>query len=311
MPAAPAPAHAPHRPSHRRLRRRILPAAVAAAALSVAFPALNPADAVTPMLIGVVGDVAGLSQSAGVPLAKHAYGKMSGSVPTGKFINMKSTVTWPTVAAAQPGSATYDHIVRWADTIKARGGTILFAFHHEPEAKNNLSFGTSTDYVAAYRRVVSIFRNRGVQNVEYTWQMTSWSFATSTDDRRYAAKWYPGDSYVTNVGTDPYNWYNCGPGRGIWEELQKVMDPSLAFARAHGKQLVVAEFASQSGSRRPDWLRNAQQYFIANRASMRGVFYFQYADPGHPDCQWLLASGSADRAAFSEMARNTTYFTSN
>jgi beta-mannanase len=225
------------------------------------------------------------------------------------MINMKPVTSWRNVANASSGSSTYNDIVRWARTIKARSGTILFAFHHEPEASGNTGYGSASDYIAAYRRVVNIFRQQGVSNVEYTWQMTSWAFATSSSDRRYAAKWYPGDSYVNNVGTDPYNWYNCGPGSGRWESLKTVMDPSLAFARAHGKKLVVAEFASQADSaRRPDWLRAVKQYFIANRDTIRAVFYFHYNDPGHTDCHWRLTT-SNELSAMRSMATDTTYFT--
>lgn len=286
--------------------RRSVQVAVGAASMVVATVVMPHAHgAESRIIVGAAGDTSALSSALGTSLAHHAYGKLDGSVPTGKMVNMKATVPWRTVASASSGSSTYNHIVRWANTLKGRPGPVLFAFHHEPEASTRLHMGTATDYIAAYRRVVTLFRQQGVSNVEYTWQMTSWAFAVNTSDRRAAHKWYPGDAYVTNVATDPYNWYNCGSGQGRWEELKTVMDPSLAFARLHGKKLVVGEFGSQSDSRRAQWLRNARQYFIANRASIRAVFYFQYEDK--PGCYWRLRS-SADLGAMREMARDTTNF---
>lgn len=293
-----------------RLRRHLLHVGIGAAALVLTATAAPTADATTPrILIGADGDASGLSRSIAAPLAYNGYGSLGGPVPVAAMVNMKSNTSWRTVANAASGSAVYNNIVRWATTIKSRPGTKLFAFHHEPESSSNTGFGTAGDYIAAYRRVVDIFRQQGVTNVEYTWQMTSWAFATSSSARNYAAKWYPGDSYVTDVGTDPYNWYDCGPGTGKWVDLKAVMDPSLAFARAHGKRVVVAEFASQSDLvRRPQWLRTVRQYFIANRATLRAVFYFQYIDPYKTGCHWKLST-VADLAAMREMAADTTNFT--
>ena len=279
-------------------------AAALAAAVSIT-PA--PVGAATPkIIVGAVGDASGLGKSTiGSPLAYHGYGKLNGGVPVAKMISVRPVTTWRSVANAGSGTSTYNDIVRWAQAIKGRSGTILLAFSHEPEASTNTNLGSAGDFIAAYRRVVDIFRQQGVANVEYTWQMTSWAFAVNSGDRRAAAKWYPGDAYVNNVGTDPYNWYRCRDSSGSWKELKQVMDPSLAFARAHGKKLVVAEFGSVADSRRPQWLRNAHQYFVANRDTVRAVFYFQY--PAAQGCPWTLNT-SGDMAAMKELAGDSTNF---
>lgn len=301
------PAHGRSAASARSSKRRLLRVCAGAAALVLSATIVPGATAATPrIIVGAAGDATGLSRSIGAPLAYSGYGQMSGNVPNAKMVNMKATTSWRNVANATSGS-TYDHIVRWARTLKGRPGPILFAFHHEPEAKTNLSYGTATDYIAAYRRVVDIFRQQGVANVEHTWQMTSWAFTVSSSDRRSAPKWYPGSSYVDNVGTDPYNWYNCPTNPNPWTDLKPVMDDSLAFARAYGKRLVVAEFGSQADpARRAQWLRNARQYFIANRATIRAVFYFQL---NMDSCSWRLTT-SSELSAMREMATDATNFTS-
>ncbi|MEP7089921.1 MAG: glycosyl hydrolase [Nocardioidaceae bacterium] len=292
----------------RRLTRRLLQVAIGVTAVSLtAMATPTTAGAAAPrMIIGADGDAAGLAKTIGAPLAYHGYGSMGGKPPSGVMVNMKPNVSWHTVATAGSSTTTYKNIVRWAQTLKSRPGPILFAFHHEPEGSGSTSFGTASDYIAAFRRVEDIFKAQGVRNVEYTWQMTSWAFATKSSARNYAAKWYPGDAYVTNVGTDPYNWYNCGPGSGKWQSLQFVMDPSLTFARAHGKKLVVGEFASQSDSRRASWLKDVKAYFVANRDTIRAVFYFQHLI--RPGCHWLLQS-PADLSAMASIAKDTTNFT--
>lgn len=169
--------------------------------------------------LGAAGDSQALARATGIPLSDHAYAYFSGGVPAGRMITVKDNGTWRSVAAAGPGSATYNNIVRWAQTIKARGGMVMFAYHHEPEGANSKRYGTPAEYIQAWRRVVTIFRSQGVRNVIYTWQMTAWAFRASPSDPRYAGRWYPGDDYVDSVGADAYNWGVCGEGSGNWQEL--------------------------------------------------------------------------------------------
>ncbi len=272
------------------------------AALSLVGP--PTASAATPVIVGVVGDAPSLAASSGASVAVHGYGQLTGSVPTGTMINMHSGVTWRTVSAATPGSAVYNDILRWATTLKARSGSTMLAFHHEPEASGNVGLGTSSEYAAAYRKVVSIFRGAGVTNVEFTWQMTSYAFTVSASDARSAAKWYPGDDVVTYVAADPYNFYTCGPGQGVWRELSQVTGPALTFAKAHGKKLVLGEFASQydtaSPTRRTAWLTAATAWMVANRDSIKAVFYYNLAH--RSTCLFPLRT-SGEFAAYAAMVR--------
>lgn len=261
------------------------------------------------MYLGAAGDSPGLSRSTGVTLSDHAYAHFPEKVPLGRMITVEASGAWRDVAAAGPGSATYADIVRWADTIKARGGTIMFAYHHEPEASFDTKLGTPADFINAFRHVVSIFRASGVRNVIYTWQMTAYAFRASPSDRRYAANWYPGDAYVDSVGADAYNWNTCGHGSGRWEEFSVLADPVLAFARAHGKQASFPEFASDAGPQRAQWVTNALTYLAVHRSSVTGAFYFQRppTTAGGADCSWPLQT-TAEFRAFGGMARNRSYF---
>lgn len=292
--------------AQRVLRRCIAVLTVLAALTTVALPA----SAAERIRIGAVGDVAGLSRSIGAPLAKHSYAHFDQKVPDGRMISVKARSTWAETAKAAPGSAQYADIVRWADTIKSRPGPIMFAFNHEPEAAGNLSKGTPQDFIRAWRRVVDIFRQRGVRNVEYTLQMTAWAYRAAPSDRRHISKWYPGDAYVDNVGADAYNWYTCGHGNGRWMELKALADPLVAFARSRGKKASLPEFASFTDTRRAQWIRNAHQYLVANRGTITAAFYFQQnpTNPSNQDCRWKLST-SAEYKAYGEMAKNSTYFT--
>jgi Glycosyl hydrolase family 26 len=301
------------------VRRSVAAVAVAAATIAlttgaaVASPARaeprQPALTHGPIVFGASGgaEVAKLAKKIGAPLAAHVFGRLQGPVLTGRLINMQPGVTWQQVASARPGSRVYADIARWADTLKRRSGPhILFTFSHEPEGDSSRRLGNATQFKAAFRHVHDIFQARGVRNVEYTWNVTSNSFRVPKSDPRYAAKWYPGNAYVDNVASAAYNWYNCGEGHGKWLSLQNRAAGPLAFAKAHGKPYVLAEWASQQGPLRAQWLNQARSWFLANKRYIRGAFYYQTPTP-RTGCSWRLQS-PADLQAFARMARDRADF---
>jgi hypothetical protein len=291
--------------------RTLATTTMAVAALFGSLLLAEPAQASGSIYIGSsAGGVQSLSARTGEPMASHAYSWFSKGVPTNaRMISVRSNATWSQVAAASPGSTVYNDIARWADTIKSRSGRVMLAYHHEPEAGGSSRYGTASQFTAAYRKVVTIFRQRGANNVEWTWQMTAYSFRTSPGDARNAAKWYPGNAYVDNVGGDAYNWFDCGPGNGKWSELSAVVDPVFSFARSHGKKASLPEFGSDSGANRTKWLQNAHRYFVANRDVLTAAFYFHRTPPeaSNRNCQWPLATNS-EFDAFGDIARDRAHF---
>jgi hypothetical protein len=99
-----------------------------------------------------------------------------------------------------------------AQAIKAWGHPMYLTFHHEPE--NDGKFGSRSDFIAAFRHIVSIFRRQGVRNVAFVWTLMGSSFITGT-----AGAWYPGDSYVDFVAEYGVQEDPRTPGRkGKWFE---------------------------------------------------------------------------------------------
>jgi hypothetical protein len=290
------------------------PTAVASPAqVSVPAAGLAPSAAEDRIYIGAVAS--GRDEAVantGVDLASHDYAFFSGNVPEAEMITVSAVGTlWRDVAAAGPGSDLYDQIVRWADTIKARGQTVMVAYNHEPEGRDRLTLGTAAEFIAAYRHVVSIFDQRGATNVVWTWQMTDWAFRVDPSSDQYAAKWYPGDEWVDNVGADPFNWYTCGHNApNPYRELQEIGDPVLAFARAHGKKASFPEFASHADGDRAQWLANVHRYLVANRDVVTAAFYFNRppTNPANADCRWTLTT-AAEYGALRAMALDTEHFT--
>ena len=65
-------------------------------------------------------------------------------------------------------------------------------------------------------------------------------------------------------------------------------------------------WASQAGPRRAQWLKDARSWFLTNKRSIRGAFYYQTPTPP-PGCHWALTSDT-DVKAFGTMARDRTNF---
>jgi hypothetical protein len=289
---------------HLALSAVVLALGLVGGLLATAGDATARVPARSGVYFGGVGDSDILTARTREPLASHTYGYFESRTPSARMISVKfrNYKSWAATAALSPGSTGYRQIAAWADALKQRRGEVLVAFHHEPEASGNRKYGTSGDYRRAYRKVVSIFNARGASNVSWTWQMTSHAFRTDPGSYTYAPKWYPGDGYVDVVGPDPYNWYRCGHGVGRWLSLKDLTEPAMKFARSHGKQLALPEFASVANSRRPAWLRDAGQYLAANDSTVVAAFYFNRTptNRANSECIWRLTT-DADFAAWREV----------
>lgn len=297
------------RPGHRR--RGVVPVALAAAAAGTLLPLTPPASASSSQIIvGAAGQRERLSDQIGRRLASYVFGRLDGPVRDGTLVNFETNGPYRAVASAGPGSATYDHIVRWARGIKANGHHTLVTFQHEPETKYADQYGTGAEFIAAWRRVVSIFRAEGTTNIEWVWTMSAYSFSRNPSDSRYAARYYPGDTYVDYVGADPYNWYrNCGPSTDKWRMLGDITANAVSFARAHGKRVVLPEFATNidpaNPARKAAWIADAHRFLAANRGMFRAVFYFNNSGSR---CH-LVIDRSDQVAAFRAMVSDPAFTT--
>jgi hypothetical protein len=174
-------------------------------------------------------------------------------------------IAWRAIADAQPGSALHNNIVGWAAKVRNLGVKTYFAFHHEPEAAANTPNGTAADFIAAWQKVVAVFRAQGVTNAEHIWTMTAHAFRVN--DRRAARLWFPGDAHVDGLGVDAYNWYTCRSGINTpWQTLSYLIEPFRQFGLARpGKRLMVAEWGSvedpQAPTRKAQWIAAARALF--------------------------------------------------
>ena len=209
-----------------------------------------------------------------------------------------STVEWGDIA----DGAQDDWIAAQADAIKAFGYPIYLTFHHEPE-DDLATWGTPTEYAAAFRHIVTVFRSRGVTNVAFVWTMMNWTFDPRSG--RDPDPYYPGDAYVDFIGIDGYNWY---PGRSgaPWESFQQIFQNSNAFAVAHDKPWMVVETGCQEDPGQPgrkgQWFRD-----IAAAAKgwplLKAVIYFDIIK----EYAWASDTSASSMRGFAALARDAHF----
>lgn len=102
----------------------------------------------------------------------------------------------------------YDSYWRsYADEVKRFGGQVILSFDHEmngswfPWGYRHESPAT---FVAAWRHIVTVFRQQRAQNVTWLWTV---NIIGDLSDTTGPAPWWPGSSYVNWVGIDGYYYY--------------------------------------------------------------------------------------------------------
>jgi hypothetical protein len=109
--------------------------------------------------------------------------------------------TGPSVAAIAAGKED-GYLETYANAVRAFGGPVVISFGHEMNG-NWYSWGwTHTRpavFVRAWRRIVTVFRHAGADNVTWLWTVNVISAGGPA-----IQDWWPGNSYVTWAGIDGY-----------------------------------------------------------------------------------------------------------
>jgi mannan endo-1,4-beta-mannosidase len=139
------------------------------------------------------------------------------------------------IAAIAAGD--YDDYLRsYADSVRNFGHPVVIGFGHEMNATwYSWGYGhvPPRTFVAAWRHVVTIFRQQGADNV--TWL---WTIQADTRGTGPIAEWWPGPSYVTWVGIDGYYFRPA-------DTFATVFGPTIAQVRTlTGKPVLLSETAA-------------------------------------------------------------------
>lgn len=129
-----------------------------------------------------------------------------------------------------------------AAAVRAYGGPVFIRLDWEMNAswypQWNPPAVTPQAFIAAWRHVYQLFKAAGATNAAFVWCPTVWNGPNGVDD----SAWYPGDDTVDWVGLDAYPQ---GASPDFLLHGPDGMDQMAEFAAAHGKPLMLAEWAPQ------------------------------------------------------------------
>jgi hypothetical protein len=212
-------------------------------------------------------------------------------------------ITLPEITAGK-----YDSAIRSAaQQAKGLPFEVMIRFAHEmngdwyPWGTEGSSLNTGSNYVDAWRHVVSIFRAEGAVNVKWVWSPN-----VDYDGSYPFASYFPGDEWIDYVALDGYNWGTAGQGPDAWQTFSEV------FATAYGrltslsaKPVMIAETASsETGGDKAAWIRKSFLEELPQRfPRVTDVVWFDR----NQELDWRIDSSSASLAAFREVVNSTLY----
>jgi mannan endo-1,4-beta-mannosidase len=161
----------------------------------------------------LVGYFSGWAQPFAASFAQRL--RAHGIIP---FVQIDPTyASVPAIAAGE-----YDDYLRtYAASVRAFGHAVVIGFGHEMNAPwYSWGYGHVRPgvFVAAWRHIVSIFRNQGADNITWLWTINQDRPGTGP-----IASWWPGAKYVTWVGIDGYYFRPSDTFAGVFgSTIQEV-----------------------------------------------------------------------------------------
>jgi len=179
-------------------------------------------------------------------------------------------------------SGKWDAYIRsWAVNIKAWGYPIFLRWGHEMNSDwypwgGKISEGGEAAYVQAYRHIVDLFREEGVDNVIWIWSPDVANFAPQTHPFD-CVPYYPGDDYVDWIGFDGYNFALDGSMKKPWTSFKDLFKEIYDRCSQLNEKapFMVAEFASgEMGGNKAEWIQAAFTDIEADFPRIRAVTWF-------------------------------------
>lgn len=209
------------------------------------------------------------------------------------------------IPLAQIAAGAYDSIIQSAATLAvAYGKPMYIRLGHEMNLGESLwgpgqNDNTSADFIAAWRHVVTIFRQAGATNVQWVWSPNVYCGGSCP-----FTAFYPGDAWVDWVALDGYNYASYG--NVPWMTFDQIFGPSLVILQAlTNKPVMIAETASvEVGGSKANWITQTfLQTIPTEHPQIRAVIWFDRA--GIPD--FRVNSSPASLTAWQQVVNSPLY----
>ena len=200
--------------------------------------------------------------------------------------------SFATVATIADGSQD-TYLKSYADSVRDFGHPVVIGFGHEMNGTwYSWGYGqtSAATFVAAWRHIVTVFRNEGADNVTWLWTVNAEERRGSQPIRA----WWPGANYVTWVGIDGYYVPR-------WDTFSSVFGSTIGQVHAiTGKPILLSETAV---SPKLNQFAKIEDLFNGVQSqNVLGLVWFNVKQsPNGPYKQdWQIGSNSQAQAAFRE-----------
>lgn len=217
------------------------------------------------------------------------------------------------VPLSQIAAGNYDSYLRKDVAIaKSWNGRVLIRFAYEMNLGPNAGIpwgggsgafagNSASDYIAAWRHVVSIFRSEGATNTEFVW-------APNIDDGGIPfTQYFPGNEWVDDVGLDGYNWGSAFESSGhSWLSLGDTFKSSYAtLTQLSSKPVMITETASaEIGGSKATWIEKGFLNEIPQLfPRVSAVVWFDV----NKEADWRVNSSQSSLEAFRKIAASSLY----
>jgi len=239
----------------------------------------------------------------------HNYHRMNDPFPDANDLAVLNSgsyllLSWAGASSADILAGTYDDLIRTrALALKQYGDKVFLRWRWEMNRPFwALTVGTPADYVAAWRHVHDIFTSVGSQPA-WVWCPIAYKF-TETN----APEFYPGDSYVDWICSDPY------PSHNDYEAFSVVNSAFTNWARTIAKPVMIGEtgVSPKDPTLQKTWLEDMAATIRADPQIKAVVYFEEKRDDKTSQQVWdyRLADNPTALSEFSSLAKDP-YFNIN
>lgn len=210
------------------------------------------------------------------PWSKVQYRQEARHVADGRIplISWRATDDKPDANRARKiASGQYDALIRrHADAINELRGPVLVRWNWEMDQRPGARqyIGEPSDFVAAWRRIVGIFRQRGADNAQFVWAPRANSFNKGTGQQ-----YYPGDRWVDWIG-------GSAVPLKAFRDFDTIFEGLHRWGAGRGKPLL-AWIGAQERPGDPNWKRNflrgADEALRERMTGFRAFVYYHALSP--------------------------------
>lgn len=208
----------------------------------------------------------------------------------------KPTDQQPEWALSTIISGSHDaYIKNFATAVKKWGKPLRLRLDPEMNSTTypwgvNVYGQTPQQYVAAWQHVNAIFKRAKATNVIWVWAPSNCQDGNAT-----CQSLYPGDNYVSVLGSDGYNW-GSSVSWSAWRSFDQVFGQTLAIykAMAPTKPISISETASaEVGGDKAAWISDMFNY-LKLHPEIKSFTWFNY----NKETDWRIESSAAAQQAF-------------